>query len=178
MESPPTVCANTETSEDLSNPKIVQSYILAPYHYHNAMASSKLEIPTRTECLQDSPYHHMNTENAYETSIIAAPTTNATSPLYSPTQSNRMGDASKISACSTTSYYFKLGHLSWYSATFSTYNAALQTQTPRVSSNNMGNPLLEFFDMFMDNSVLLTQAPLAQQQQEVRQTLIRSSIQC
>ena len=104
MESPPTFCANTETTEDLSNPKIVQSYILAPYHCHNAMASYKLEIPTRTECLQDSPYHHMDTENAYETSIIAAPTTNTTSPLYSPTQSNRMGDVSKISECSTTSY--------------------------------------------------------------------------
>ena len=38
-------------------------------------------------------------------------------------------------------------------------------QTTRASPDNMGSPLLEYVDIFMDNFILLTHGPIEQKQQ-------------
>ena len=98
MESPSTFCTATETIADLANAKIAQGYIPAPYHRHEAAANTMPETPTLTECLQDSPDHHTDTGDACDTFITPTPTTNTTSPPYSPNRSTGMGDAGTTSA--------------------------------------------------------------------------------
>ena len=98
MESPPTFCTVTETIADLANAKIAQGYIPAPYHRHEAIANTMPEIPRTTECLQDALGPHMDTGDAYDTSVTSTITTNTTSPPYSPNRSTGMGDASTTPA--------------------------------------------------------------------------------
>ena len=98
MESPPTFCTVTETIADLANAKIAQGYIPAPYHRHEAVAYTAPEIPTMTECLQDSPDPHTDTGDACDTFITSTLISSTTSPPYSSNRSTGMGDAGTTSA--------------------------------------------------------------------------------
>ena len=103
------------------------------------------DIPTMTECLQDSPDPHTNTGDARDTLIAVTPMTNNTIPLYSPNQSTGRGDADMTSAATlrqsaeevvlhpnTTSSATCLGtaHLPLPSM------RPFKPQTPRVSSDD------------------------------------------
>ena len=173
MESPPTFCTVTETIADLANTKVAQGYIPSPYHCHEAVANTLQETPTMTECLQDSLDPHTDTGDTCDTFITPTPTTNTTSPLYSPNQSTGMGDASMTSATTlqqlaeevvlhttTTSLATCLGTVQLSQLTTQPF----QPQTSRASSDDTEGPPLEYIDMFMDNLILLTKGPLKQQQ--------------
>ena len=138
------------------------------------------DTPTMTECLQDSPDHHTDTGDACDTFITPTPTTNTTSLPYSPNQSTGMGDTGMTSAATlrqlaeevvqhptTTSSATCLGTAQQSLPTMRPF----QRRTPRASSHNTGDPPLEYVDVFMDDFILLTQGPLARQQQ-VRRILL------
>ena len=44
-------CTVTKAIADLAKKRIAHGYIMAPYHRHEAVANTKPEIPTITECL-------------------------------------------------------------------------------------------------------------------------------
>ena len=170
MESPQTFCTVTETISDLANAKIAQGYILAPYQCHEAMANTMLDIPTMTECLQDSPDPHTDTGDACDTFITSTPTTYTTSTLYSPNQSTGMGDAGTTSPATLQQLAEEvvLHPTTTSSATCpGTAQLPLPTtqpfklQTSRASLDNTGGPPLEYVDVFMDNLILLTQGVIS-----------------
>ena len=180
IESPPTFCKVTETIADLTNAKIAQGYTPALYHRHEAVAYTMPETPTMTECLQDSPDPHTDTGDACDTFITPTPTTNTTSLPYSPNRSTGMGDAGTTSIDTlpqsaeevvlhptTTSSAICLGIAQLSLPT----TRHFKPQSSRASSHHTGGPLLEYVDVFMDDFILLTQGPLARQQQ-VRQILL------
>ena len=170
MESPPTFCTVTETIADLTNAKIAQGYIPAPYHSHEAVANTMPETPTMTECLQDSPDHHTDTGDACDTFITPTPTTNTTSPPYSPNRCTGMGDAGTTSAATLRQSAEEVVlHLTTTSSATCLDTAqpsppttrSFQPQTSRASSDNTGGPPLEYVDVFIDDFILLTRGPLA-----------------
>ena len=181
MESPPTFCTVTETIADLANTKIAQGYIPASYHRHEAVANTTPETPTMTECLQDSPDPHTDTGDAQDISVTSTPTTNTTSPPYSPNRSTGMGDAGMTPAAilrqsaeevvlhaTTTSSAICPGIAQLSRPTMRDF----KPQAPRASSQDTGGPPLEYVDVFMDSDfILLTQAP-PERQQQVRRILL------
>ena len=98
MESPPTFCTVTVTIADLANALIAHGYIPASYHRHEAVTNTTPQTPTMTEWNGISADPHTDTGEAQDISITSTPTTNTTSPPYSPNRSTGMGDAGTTSA--------------------------------------------------------------------------------
>ena len=180
MESPPTFCTVTETIADLANAKIAQGYIPAPYHRHEAIANTTPEIPTMTDCLQDSPDPHTDTGDAYDTFVTSTPTTNTSSLLYSPNPNPGMRDAGTTSAAilRQSAEEVVLHPTTTSSATCPGTAHILQptmrhftSQTSRASSHDTGGPPLEYIDVFMDSFILLTQGT-PERQHQVRRILL------
>ena len=110
----------------------------------------------------------MNTGGAFVTFVTVTPMTNTTSSLYSPNQNTGRGDASTTSAV-TLQQLAEEVTLHPTSNSLATCPGAVQLsqptiwhlrlQTPRASSDDTGGPPLEFVEVFMDNSILLTPPP-------------------
>ena len=94
--------------------------------------------------------------------------------MDSPNQSTGMEDASKTSAATlqqpaeevvlhptATSLATRPGRAQLSLPTMQ----HLVLQATRASPDNMGSPLLEYVDIFMDNFILLTHGPIEQKQQ-------------
>ena len=88
----------TGTIADLAYTMFAQSYILAQCHSHKAVANTKPETPTMTDCLQHTPDPLTNTGDTFNTFITPPSIAKTINPLYFPNQSTGMVDSGTTSA--------------------------------------------------------------------------------